>query len=406
MAKFTYKGRSATGGLTEGQVEAGDKNAAASVLFSRGITPLDITEASENKDVMEDINRYLAKKPTLDDILLFARQMYALTKSGIPITRAIAGLSESMTNIFMVEAMQDVFEQLESGRPLSAALSRHPKIFSSLFISMVNVGENTGRLDEAFQQLAFFIEREKNTRNNIKQALRYPSFVIGAITVAIVIINIFVIPGFAKLFLSFNLELPWATKLLLATSKFFVDYWHVMLIALVGSVVGFKHYINTEEGKYKWHRFILKIPLIGSILLRSFLSRFARSFAMTYRSGVPILQSLNVVSRAVDNEYISQKVIGMREAIERGEGITRTAISMNVFTPVVLQMLAVGEEAGTIDEMMDHVADFYDQEVDYDVKALSDNIEPFIYVALGVLVLILAFGVLLPMWDMVQVATR
>jgi MSHA biogenesis protein MshG len=335
---------------------------------------------------------------------MFTRQMAALIKAGIPITRAITGILESVENPLLVKSLRDILEQLESGRSLSVSCARHPRVFSNLYISMIQVGENTGRLEGSFALMADYIDRNRRITQNIKTALRYPTTVVIANVIAMTIVNLFVIPKFADFFKANALELPWQTLLLLNTSNFFVEYWKFILVALVGLVFGFKYYINTTDGRYRWHKFIVKAPLIGEILHRSFMARFARSFSMAYSAGVPIVQAMGVISRSIGNDYISGHVDGMREGIERGEALTRTANQTRMFTPVVMQMFAVGEEAGNLDEMMTFIADFYEEEVDYDVKTLSDKIEPLIYVAIGGLVLVLALGIFVPMWDVAKLA--
>jgi MSHA biogenesis protein MshG len=279
-------------------------------------------------------------------------------------------------------------------------------VFSNLYISIIQVGESTGRLDEAFAMMADYIDRNRKMSNNISAALRYPTIVISAIVIAMGIVNLFVIPKFASFFEANRLELPWQTTLLLNTSNFFVDYWMYILGGLIAAFLLFKRYIGTVDGRLKWHRFILKVPVVGDILLRAYLARFARSFAMAYGAGVPIVQAMGVISRSVGNDHISRHVANMREGIERGETLTRTANRTRMFTPVVMQMFAVGEEAGNLDEMMSYIAEFYEQEVDYDVKTLSDKMEPLIYVMVGIMVLVLAMGIFVPMWDIAQLAGR
>jgi MSHA biogenesis protein MshG len=269
---------------------------------------------------------------------------------------------------------------------------------------MVRVGETTGRMDEAFLQLARYLEREKDTRDQVKTAMRYPKMVVGAITIAMVIINIWVIPTFARVFKGFGAELPLPTQILIGISDFMVAYWYLLLALLVASIVAFKRYVRTERGEYQYDKFKLRVPLVGSILNRALLARFARAFAMSMKSGVPIVQSLASVARAVDNVYVSGHIDDMRTGIERGDNLTHTAHTTHMFTPLVLQMMAVGEETGAIDEMMEEVADFYDREVDYDLKALSSKLEPILIVIIGVMVLVLALGVFLPMWDLMAAA--
>lgn len=400
MPSFSYKGRSRRGALVEGVIDAGSADSVAAQLINTGITPIDIaqrTEAAAAMDVLENLRSNRA--PDLQDLILFTRQMYTLAKAGVPIVRAINGLIQSTRNLQLAQALRDVLANLESGRDLASALSLHPKIFSNLAVSMVRVGENTGRLEEAFLRLTEYLEREKDTRERIKTALRYPAFVLVAIGIAIGIVNLFVIPVFAQLFAKASVALPWQTRLLITTSDFFVAWWWMLLGGLVIGVAAFTSYIQTEPGKYWWGRKKVELPLVGDIIRRATLSRFARSFAMALTSGVPLIQALTVVSRAVDNEFIGEHILNMRNGVERGESLTRTAALTGMFTPLVLQMLAVGEETGAVDDMMNEVAEYYEREVDYDIKNLSSLIEPIMIVALGVLVLILALGIFLPMWD-------
>lgn len=404
MPVYRYQGRNPRGELVDGSIEGGSADAVAGQLFSGGITPIDIREARAPEAAPGALRLTGKRKVQLSDLILFSHQMYTLTKAGVPMIQALAGLVQSTRNPTLARVFTDIAEQLESGRELSIALSRHAYIFPSLIVSLVQVGENTGRLDEVFAQISRYLEQEKDTRDRIKSATRYPMFVLGAIGIALVIINVFVIPVFAKLFKSFRVELPWATKILIGTSDFFIAYWPYMLVGLVGLVVGLRNYVKTDVGRYTWDRLRLRLPLIGNIITRATLARYARSFSMAVRSGVPLVQALGVVARAVDNAYIAERILAMRTGIERGESLTRTAVASGLFTPLVLQMLAVGEETGQVDTLLTEVAEFYEREVDYDLKNLSTAIEPILIVAIGIMVLILALGVFLPMWDLAKAA--
>jgi MSHA biogenesis protein MshG len=295
-------------------------------------------------------------------------------------------------------------EGLDAGLSLSVAIKRHEATFSSLFVSMVQVGETTGSLPESFLQLSQYLEREKDTRERIKQALRYPTMVMAAIGIAVMIINMFVVPAFANVFKSFKAELPWATKILIGTSDFTVAYWYYIVAFLILAFVGVRFYIGTPEGRYRWHHWKLHIPLIGSIVYRAMLGRFARSLAVMLKAGVPLVQGMTVVSRALDNDYLADRIVQMRDSLERGESIARTAAATGLFPPMVLQMISVGEETGAIDALLVEVADYYEREVDHDLKNLSSSIEPILIVVMGIMVLILALGVFLPMWDLAQAA--
>jgi MSHA biogenesis protein MshG len=338
------------------------------------------------------------------DLQLFSRQMYTLLKAGVPIMRALAGLQESTRNPAFAAVVQDLRESLDSGRELSTAMRRHPKIFSAFYVSMIQVGEMSGMLDETFLRMFDHLEFERDMRERIRTAMRYPSFVIIAMAIAIVIINLFVIPAFAKVYAGFHAELPLVTRMLLGFSGFMVDYWMLMLAMTAGAVMGFRFYINTTDGRYKWDRYKFKLPIAGDIILKATLARFARSMALSFKSGMPILQGLNVVGMVVDNEFMRSRIEQMRDGVERGESILRTSSAAGVFNPVVLQMIAVGEETGDMDGLMFEVAGMYEREVEYEVKTLSSKIEPILIIALGILVLILALGVFLPMWDLGRAA--
>lgn len=406
MPSFVYKGRSTRGALVQGELEAATIDAVASQLFNTGITPIEISERAGTESTESILSRVRAKRPGLDDIILFTRQMYTMMKSGVPITRAINGIISSTRNIYLVDALKESLSFLESGRDLASSLGRHPEIFPTLFISMVRVGEETGRLDEAFKRIGNYLELEKETRQRVKAAIRYPIFVVVAISIAIAVINIWVVPVFAELFAKANVPLPWQTRLLMATSGFFVKFWPVILGGLIAAVMGFRSYINTERGRYWWDKNKLNIPIVGGILHRATLGRFARAFSMALTSGVPLVQAMTVVARSVDNEYIAEHILSMRNGIERGESLTRTATITNQFTPLVLQMLSVGEETGDVDNLLVEVADYYEREVDYDIKNLSASIEPILIIAVGIMVLILALGVFLPMWELSSAIKR
>ena len=407
MPLFAYKARNSRGDSIKGEIEAASADALASQLINSGNTPIEIRETQAKTDTWGELKRKLGtSKPTLDDLILFCRQMYTLSKAGVPIIRGITGLAETTKNITLSDALKSILLELESGRELSSAMAMQGNLFSSLMISMVKVGENTGKLDVAFLQLAQYLELERDTRNRVKAAMRYPMFVLIAISLAIGIVNVFVIPAFAGVFKGMKMELPWQTKALIGISDFTVAYWPYMLGLIIIAVFSFNNYIKSPNGKYKWDRAKLRFPIVGSIITRALLSRFARSFAMASKSGVPLIQALTVVARAVDNDYVSEKILSMRNGIERGDSLTRTAIATGLFTPLVLQMLSVGEETGAVDDMLNEVADFYEREVDYELKNLSQAIEPILIVAIGILVLILALGIFLPMWELTSLAKR
>jgi MSHA biogenesis protein MshG len=408
MAVFVYKGRSARGELVQGILEGPDTGTIANQLFNIGITPIDINPSGAARRVTDKSSSLWKslqeKKVGPLELMLFSRMMYTLLKSGVPIMRALAGLQESTQNAAFAAVLQDLREALDSGRELSIAMRRHPKIFSVFFVSMVQIGEMTGMLDEVFMRLYAHLEFEKEMDESIRAAVRYPIFVMAAMVIAVVIVNLFVIPAFVKVFESFHTQLPLVTRMLIGFSNFMVHYWPFLLAIVLGLSIAFRIFINTRGGRYQWDKYKFRIPVAGKIIFKGTLARFSRSLALAFKSGIPIVQGLNVVGMVVNNEYMRSHIDQMRDGVERGESILRTAAATHVFNPVVLQMIAVGEETGEMDTLMFEIAGLYEREVAYEVKTLSAQIEPILIVGLGIMVLILALGIFLPVWDLGKAA--
>ncbi len=404
MAIYAWRGRNTQGELLQGELDAMSEDAVADQLLSLGLAPVQIqvaTAPNSSENWWEHLKR---RAIAIEDVLIFSRQMYTLNKAGIPILRAFAGLESSAEKPAMVEVLRDVRGSLDQGRDMATSLARHPKVFGPFYVAMVRVGEMTGRLTEVFLSLAEHLEFERDVRARIKQALRYPTFVIIAMLIAMVIINLFVLPVFAKVFAGFNTQLPLITRGLLGFSTWMITWWPVLLALMAAAVVLARSYLQNPQGRYNWDRRKLNLPIVGPIILKATLARFARSFALSSRSGVPLVQALTVVAQTVDNAYIGARIEQMRDGIERGESISRCAAATGVFTPVVLQMMSVGEETGELDALLFEIAEMYERDTDYAIKGLSTAIEPVLLVFIGVLVLLLALGVFLPLWNLGQAA--
>ena len=401
MPLFAYKARDKRGQLHSGEQEASQKSSVAARLIEDRLVPVSIEEITPSIKLEDIIKQYLPRKSIpLDDMVLFCRQMHALTKSGIPIMRAVYGLSETSNNEVLKEILQEVGNALSRGNTLSQALHSHEYYFSPIFISMVHVGESTGNLDQAFYQLVNYLEMIRDTKKKVSSALRYPTMVITSIVLAVIMVNIFVIPSFSKVFDKFGGELPFATQVLLGSSNFFIEYWWLMAMIFAVATAGIIHYVKTDKGALHWDRVKLKLPIIGGLLNRICLSRFTRTFSMLFASGVPILQAIDVSAEAIGNLHIEKNVREMRSGIERGESLSRTANSSGMFTPLILQMIAVGEESGALDSLLHDVSEFYDEETDFQVQRLSGAIEPIMLFFMGVMILVLALGIFLPLWDL------
>jgi MSHA biogenesis protein MshG len=415
MAFFAWRGRNARGELVEGAMEAMTDMAVADQLSAIGITPVHIAAGASGAGSAKSTNsgnvnipawwtRLSGQSVTDEDIVLFSRQMYTLDKAGVPIMRSFAGLEASSSKPAFVELLKDVRASLGQGRELSAALALHPKIFSPFYIAMIRVGEMSGRLTEVYLRLSDHLEFERDVRERIRQALRYPGFVLIAMAIALVLLNIFVIPVFAKAFAGFNAELPLLTRGLLGFSKWMQHWWPMLIAGAVGAVLALRSYLATPKGRYKWDRLKLRLPIVGGIILKATLARFSRSFALSSQSGVPLVQALSVVAKTVDNAYIGSRIEQMRDGIERGESITNCAAGTGIFTPIVMQMITVGEETGEMDALLYEIAEMYEREADHSIKGLTAAIEPILLAVIGALMLVMALGIFLPLWNMGQAA--
>ncbi len=404
MTSFTYQGRNSQGQLVEGRLDGASADVIANQLMSRSITPVSIVAVKEASSVDKQLAKLMgAEKVDSVELIMFSRQMYTITKSGIPLVRGLRGLAASIKHAHFQMVLNDVADSLETGVGLSVALSRHPKVFNHLFVSMINVGESSGNLEQVFLQMAYYMERDEETRKRIKSATRYPMFVMIALAIAITVVNVAVIPKFAAMFAQFKAPLPLVTKILIGTSYVFVNYWWLLLVVVGGAIGGVVWYLKTPQGAQFWGCKKLRLPVVGDIIDRASMARYTRSFGLMLRAGVPLNFALTLCARAIDNPYLAQKIDAIRRGVERGDSLIRTHAAAQMFSPLVLQMIAVGEESGQVEQLLTDVAEFYEREVDYDLKTLSDKIEPILIVIMAVFVTILALGIFLPMWDMYEV---
>ena len=406
MATFKYQGRNASGGQVKGIIESTDTNAAVALLVKQQII---ITQLEKTKDPgkktldMSDINILDilgVDALQMSDLINFCRQMYALLRSGVPILKAVKGLAASSTSKKLRQALYNVAELLEGGYSLSAAFNKYPQVFNPLFVSIIHVGENTGQLDNSFLKLSIYFEREEQTGKRVKTAMRYPSFVVGFLGLAMVVLNIFVIPTFNNIFSKLGDDLPLTTQFLINSSKLFVEYGPYTLVVFFSLIFGVHSYLQTERGSYTWNKAKLKLPIIGTILERTILARFTYSLATVLEAGVSMTSALSMVAEAVDNSYIRERILMMRQDVETGVSLFQSASNSQIFTPLVLQMVAVGDESGRVAELLEEVGDYYEREVDYDLATLTAKMEPLLIIIVAGMVLIMALGIFEPMWSL------
>jgi MSHA biogenesis protein MshG len=403
MPVFNYTGRARGGEAASGVMEGETRESVAARLFSNGITPIEIKAAIVKQDY--DLSKALRQlgfgKPKTADVVMFTRQMYTITRSGIPLLRGMKGLIASTHNPMLRETLADILTNLEGGRDLAGCFARHPSIFPTLYISLIRVGEETGTLEASFKRLADYLTQDQDMRERVKSAMRYPVIVMVAIGVALGVLTVFVIPKFAPLFRALGDNIPMPTRIIMGISSFAQNYWYVVAGTIIATVFLARRHVATEHGRLQWDTLKLKLPGLGKLTHQAILARITRSLAIALNAGMPVLQTLGVIANSAGNVFMAQRVQEVRLAVERGEPLSGAAASVGVFTPLVLQMMAVGEETGDLPKLLDEVADFYERETDYALKNISQAIEPILIVAVGGMVLVLALGIFLPMWELI-----
>ncbi len=401
MPAFQYKARNPRCELQTGQMEGVSADAVAEALIRSGLTPVEVKAQPHKASKGLPLGALFEdRRVRTADLMLFSRQMASLLKAGVPILRALTSLAESSPHKTLQTVLNEVRQDLAAGRELSQCLYRHPQVFQPFYVNMVRVGETTGRLDEVFLRLFQHLEFEKEMQERVKSALRYPVFVILALVAALGVINVLVVPAFAKVYKSAQADLPLMTQVLIGVSEWTLAWWPALLGVLALAVAAWRVWVRTPRGLYLRDRWLLRAPIAGKIVHKAALARFAKGLAMTYQSGVPIVQGLGGASQIVGNAFIAGRIEQMRDGVERGEAISRAARTTGVFTPVVLQMMAVGEETGELDRLLLEIGEMYQREVEYEIKTLAEQVEPLLIAGLGVIVLVVALGVFLPIWDL------
>jgi MSHA biogenesis protein MshG len=406
MAVFSYKARGSDGKMVSGKVQAETIEQVAQRLLSTGVTPLDIHAlgVASNFD-LEKLGRKLGLgKVTTSDLVMFSRQMYTITRAGIPLLRGLRGLITSTHNAILRETLEDILESLEGGRDLASSFARHPEIFPKLYVSIVGVGEATGTLDKSFNRLTEYLQQEKDMHDRVKSAVRYPIIVTITIVLAVVFLSTFVIPKFEPVFAQLKGQMPMPTKILLGTSSLVRDYWYYA-IGFVGlCIFGVRKWLETPAGRMLWDTAKLRVPVMGKLMYESTLSRINRSMAISLSAGMPMTQTLAVIARSSGNVFMTERIQMLATNVERGESLHRAASASGLFSPLVLQMISIGEETGALPELLDEAASFYEREVDHALKNLSQSIEPILIVSVGGMVLVLALGIFMPLWEVISTA--
>ena len=406
MPKYIYQAINESGDTASGTLEAESVEVANFMLISRNLIPSKIKEQTESGD-----NHWLKAifgtgTVKVMDLIMFTKQFHSMLVAGIPLLRIMSILEDQTESKGLKDAISKIIQDINQGLSLSDALDKHPKIFSRLYCDMIKAGEMSGNVPIVLDRLIYIIEHEAKVKSDIKSAFRYPLIVLIALGGAFILLLTFVIPQFASIFNSAGLVLPWPTKFAMFLYAFLSNYWYLIIAVIVITVFGMISYFKTSNGKFVRDSFLLEMPIIGPVFKKAALSRFASIFAILQTSGVPIMQSLTILSATMGNEALTRSFDHIRERIKEGAGISTPLRSAKYFTPMVIDMIAIGEESGNIDEMLRAVAKHYDDEVEYAIKGLSDAIGPILIVGLAAIVGFFALCIFLPMWDLTKLAKQ
>jgi len=412
MPSFKYVAVNDQGQEVTGVLEAANMDKASGSLESQNLMPLNIEDNSDSKAKSSSSVSSVPtvakkrKKVTDRDVIDFTRQMVTLLKAGVPILSSLETLAGQTENPAWSEVLIEVASDIAAGNDFSDSLGKHPKVFSELYVATVKAGEVGGVLDEVLSRIALMMQRDIEIRKSVKGAMRYPIMVVSMMIIAFLVLTAFVVPRFAGIFEQIGMDLPLPTLILIGLANFLKSFWWLVIIVLAGTITGFKIYTNTDQGEYWWDGFILKIPVFGQLVLKTAVTRFTKMFETLSRSGLPILQIFEVVSRTIGNRVIGDALLKASEGIERGRGVSISLGETGLFPPLVIRMINVGEESGAIDDMLANISEYYDSEVQDSVDGMTGLIEPILTVGMGVMVTLFALAIFLPMWKMMEMAQQ
>jgi type II secretory pathway component PulF len=404
MANYSYLAINESGGNVTGTVEAESSEMAENILLSRGLIPSKLTAARGAGGGGSVLAKFQASlnKVKIGELILFTKQFRSMMQAGVPILRLFQVLENQCQNKALKSAVAVICNDIKAGSTLHEAMRRHPALFTPLYLSMINAGEVSGTVPAILDRLIAIIEHEAKIKSDIKSALQYPIMVLAALGIAFFVLLTLVIPKFADIFSKSGMEMPMPTKIAMSLYRGLADYWYILIGGAVILIFGLRAYFKTENGQYVRDAFFLKIPLFGPLFVKAAMSRFASIFAILQASGVPVMQALGILTETIGNKAISIEIDKVRSRVQEGQGISGPLRAAKYFTPMLVDMVAIGEESGNIDEMLGQISVHYDDEVAYAVKSLSDMIGPILMVGLAAVVGFFALAIFLPMWDMTK----
>ncbi|MFH1492832.1 MAG: type II secretion system F family protein [Candidatus Omnitrophota bacterium] len=398
MPNFNYKVRDRTGKAIAGVISAKNTEMLIEYFKNMGYTPIKISEQKGLTGIL-NLKRRL-KTISLKDINMMTRQLATFEGAGMPIMTSLRALEDQTENWRLKEIVSKIKKDIEAGSEFSDSLGRFSNVFSTLYINMVRAGESSGKLHDILLRIAELGEKEDATSTQIKTATRYPMVVLIAIFAVFIGITTFILPKFAALFAKFNTELPLPTRVMLKINELFQSYWYIFLILIILLITGFKFFLRTKIGNIMWSKFILKVPVFGKIINNAIMARFSRILGTLMQSGLPVLKALDITKSVLGNVVVMQALDDVRDNVKEGRGMADPLALHKVFPPMVVHMVAAGEESGTVDTLLIKISEHFDSEVDSAVKNMTTLIEPILIVVLALIVLGLALAIFLPMWNM------
>ena len=404
MPKYVFQAYNETGALISGELEADSETAVNHNLLSKGFIPSDIRKNRSLSFALqwEHLKGKLNPIKTRD-LILFTKQFRTLFRAGVPMTELLKIIEKQTENKRLKIITTGLSQDIQTGTGLFSAFKKYPQAFSPLFCSVIQAGETSGSLSEVMERLIFIMEHEFRIRSEIKSALRYPLIVLFFLAVAFFVLLFFVMPKFVRIFQLRGIDLPLPTKICLFMYQFMVNYWYIAILIIFGGMIALTAFINTERGRYQRDLLLLKMPFFGSLVLKSTMSRFCSIFSILQFSGVQVLESLRILSGTLDNAVISKQFNKIESEIESGNNIANPLKAAKFFTPMVVNMVAVGEKAEKLDEMLEEVALHYDSEIEYTIKEITESVTPLLTIGLAVVVGFFALAIFLPMWDMTKI---
>lgn len=400
MANFRYKARDKFSRLVSGEVSAPLQDEAIKKLNELGYVPIAIEKSPDSKphSILENFTRV-----TANELNIFTRQLYALQKAGLPLFSSLTAISDQLKNKYFKSVIEDISQNIRAGASFSDSLKRHRKIFNDVYVGMIRVAETGGSMVDILQRLSLLIEQEIDTTNRIKAATRYPMIAFFVLCLGFMIIVMFVIPRFAAVYNQFDALLPLPTRILIAINAAITKFWYLSILLASGVIFGFIRFINKPFGRAAWDNLKLKIPVIGPLILMLTMARFTRITAILMKSGVPILEVLDLTAKTVGNVIVARSIANIKDSVNQGKGMSEPMKVSAMFPSAVVQMVTVGEQTGKVDELLLNVADYYDLESSYMIKNLTTYIEPILILVLGIMVLLMALAIFLPMWNLIKV---